>query len=240
MAEIKKGGGTAVADYSNVATEGEKAVERCVKEFGRVDVVINNAGQLKDMTLKKMQVQDFQDVLDTHATGSFRVIKAAWPHFTEQKYGRLVFIGSVASFAGGFGQGNYAAAKGALLGLNGIASTEGHKNNILSNLICTEGITRMNENLVPKQMHNMMRAEYAANAVLALCHKSCPTTGAMYQTEGGTVRRIRVQVSGGLKYDPTKQGLDHVAANWDQTNDFSKGAKYPGEAKRPKIAKAKM
>lgn len=103
------------------------------------------------------------------------------PLMNDQKFGRIVFIGSVAAFYGGFGQGNYAAAKGALMGLNGICAVEGNKNNILSNLICTEGITRMNEELVPKEQHEAMKAEYAANAVLALCHESCPTTGAMYQ-----------------------------------------------------------
>mmetsp|Transcript_53328 Transcript_53328/g.159103 ORF Transcript_53328/g.159103 Transcript_53328/m.159103 type:complete len:288 (-) Transcript_53328:33-896(-) len=234
VAEIRKLGGTAVADYSNVAKEGEKAVERCVQEFGRVDVVISNAGQLVDRTLKKMTVEEFQDVLDTHVTGGFRVMKAAWPHMTEQKYGRLVFIGSVAGFYGGFGQGNYATAKAALSGLNGICAVEGFKNNILSNYICTEGITRMTENLVPKDKHGALKAEYAANAVLALCHESCPSTGAMYQTEGGTVRKLRVQVSSGLSYDPEKQGLDHVAAHWEETEDFSKHF-FPAEHRHPKV-----
>nr|QJU71811.1 peroxisome multifunctional protein [Gambierdiscus polynesiensis] len=237
VAEIRAFGGTALADYSNVAREGEKAVERCVSEFGRVDVVVSNAGQLADRTLKKMTVEDFQDVLDTHATGGFRVMKAAWPHMTEQKYGRLVFIGSVAAFYGGFGQGNYAAAKGALMGLSGICAVEGFKSNILSNLICTEGITRMNENLVPKQHHAAMKAEYAANAVLCLCHESCPSTGAMYQTEGGAVRQLRMQVSSGLRYDPTKDGLDHVAANWEKTGDFAKHS-FPAEQRHPKVQRS--
>jgi len=234
VAEIQAFGGTAVADYSNVAKEGEKAVERCAKEFGRVDVVISNAGQLVDRTLKKMTVEDFQDVLDTHAVGGFRVMKAAMAHMTEQKYGRLVFIGSVAAFYGGFGQGNYAAAKGALMGLNGICAVEGFKNNVLSNLICTEGITRMTENLVPKERHDMLKAEYAANAVLTLCHESCPSTGAMYQTEGGVVRKLRMQVSSGLKYDPSKEGLDYVSAHWEETADFTKHT-FPAEQRHPKV-----
>lgn len=239
VAEIAAFGGKAVADYSNVAKEGEKAVERCVKEFGRLDIVISNAGQLVDRTLKKMTVEDFQDVLDTHATGSFRVLKAAWPVMSEQKYGRIVFIGSVAAFYGGFGQGNYAAAKGALMGLSGIAAVEGHKSNILSNLICTEGITRMTEKLVPKERHELLKPEYAANAVLALCHNSCPSTGAMYQVEGGTIRQLRMQVSSGLRYDPTKEGLDYVAAHWEESGDFSKHF-YPAEHRHPKVQRAKL
>ena len=120
------------------------------------------------------------------------------------------------------------------MGLSGICAVEGHKNNIFSNLICTEGITRMNEELVPKEQHEAMKAEYAANAVLALCHESCPTTGAIYQTEGGTVRKLRMQVSSGLQYDPTQQGLDHVAANWDDTADFTSHF-FPAEQRHPKV-----
>lgn len=238
VAEILKAGGVAVAEYSNVATEGEKAIERCIEEYGRIDILISNAGQLRDRTLKKMTVEEYQDVLNTHAVGGFRVMNAAWPHMLSQEYGRLVFIGSVAAFYGGFGQGNYAAAKGALMGLNGICAVEGFKGGILSNLICTEGITRMTEKLVPKEHHDKMKAEYAANAVLTLCHRTCPTTGAMYQTEGGTVRKLRMQVSSGLKYDPMVQGLDEVAARWAETADFAKHA-FPAEQRHPMV-KAKL
>lgn len=239
VSEIRALGGVAVADYSNVAKEGEKAVEVCVQQFGRVDVVISNAGQLADRTLKKMTVEEFQDVLDTHATGGFRVMKAAWPHMNEQKYGRLVFIGSVAAFYGGFGQGNYAAAKGALMGLSGICAVEGFKSNIFSNLICTEGITRMTENLIPKERHAALKPEYAANAVLALCHQSCPSTGAMYQVEGGAVRQLRVQVSSGLVYDPERQGPDHVAASWEAAGDFRKHS-FPAEQRHPRVRRSRL
>ena len=84
MAEIVAAGGTAVADYSDVGTNGEAAVERCVSEFGGIDVVISNAGQLEDKSLKNMQVESFISVLTTHAVGGFRVMKAAWPYFNEQ------------------------------------------------------------------------------------------------------------------------------------------------------------
>ena len=168
-------------------------------------------------------------------------MKAAWPHFETQKYGRLVFVGSVAWFRGGFGQGNYAAAKGALCGLNGICAVEGFKNNVYSNLICTEGVTRMTENIFPKEIHDQLKPEFAANAVLALCHESCPTTGAMYQTEGDTVRQMRVQAAEGFTYDPSKSdALDTLSANWEKTQDFTKNT-YPAEDTHPKVERrAKM
>ena len=242
VAEIKANGGIAVADYSNVATEGEKAVEHAIKEFGTIHILINNAGQLRDKTLKGMTLEMFTDVLNTHVVGGFRTMKAAWKQMNDQKYGRIVFIGSQAAFWGGFGQGNYSAAKGALVGLNGIAAVEGFKNNVLSNLICTEGITRMTENIVPKERHEAMKAEYAANAVLVLCHEDCPTTGKMYQTEGGQVRKFKVERSRGLLYDPKTQGIDYVMKQWDQTNDFTK-SDFPAENGRhgdPRKARSKM
>lgn len=240
VAEIRGFGGTAVPDYSNVATEGQKAVERCVSEFGKIDVLISNAGQLIDRSLKKMTPEDFQDVLNTHAVGSFRVMKAAWPYMNDSKYGRIVFIGSVAAFYGGFGQSNYAAAKGALMGLNGVCAVEGHKNNVLCNFICTEGITRMTEKLVPKEYHSKLKAEYAANAVLSLAHRSCPTTGAMYQTEGNTVRQLRVQVSDGLNFDPEgSDPLTDVATRLTEAGNFEKHS-FPAEKRHPKVKRSKL
>ena len=130
-----------------------------------------------------------------------------------------------------------AAAKGALAGLSQVCAVEGLKNNVLSNLICTEGITRMNEDLIPQENHEALKPEYAANGVLVLAHDSCPTTGQMYQIEGGTLRKIRVQVSKGLKYDPTTEGLDHVSDNWEDSYDFT-DATAPAEAKHPLIDRA--
>merc|ERR1711862_16390 len=86
VAEIKANGGTAVADYSDVAAEGEKAVQKCLSEFGKIDILISNAGQLVDRSLKKMSVNDFEAVLNTHAIGGFRVMKAAWNHMNDAKY----------------------------------------------------------------------------------------------------------------------------------------------------------
>ena len=260
VAEITAAGGTAVADYSDVATAGEQAVEACVAAFGGIDVLISNAGQLEDRSLKNMTVEEFTSVVTTHAIGGFRAMKGAWPHMNEQKKGRIVFIGSIAAWYGGFGQGNCAsnndralalsphadlrsllptdaAAKGALAGLSQVCAVEGLKNNVLSNLICTEGITRMNEDLIPQENHEALKPEYAANGVLVLAHDSCPTTGQMYQIEGGTLRKIRVQVSKGLKYDPTTEGLDHVSENWEDSYDFT-DATAPAEAKHPLIDRA--
>merc|ERR1719230_342796 len=103
------------------------------------------------------------------------------------------------------------------MGLGQTVAVEGWKNNIISNVICTEGITRMNEKLVPKELHEKLKPEYAANAVVFLCHKSCESSAGVYQVEGGKIIKLRWQASHGLRYDPTQNGLDFVADNWDET-----------------------
>ena len=118
VAEITAAGGTAIADYSDVATAGEQAVEACVAAFGGIDVLISNAGQLEDRSLKNMTVEEFTSVVTTHAIGGFRAMKGAWPHMNEQKKGRIVFIGSIAAWYGGFGQGNCAFSNGRALALS--------------------------------------------------------------------------------------------------------------------------
>lgn len=242
VAEITAAGGVAIADYHNVYQDGEKIVEATVAKFGAVHIVIHNAGQLRDKSFKNMTFEDFQDVVNTHVHGSFKVTKAAWPYMTDQKYGRLVFISSFSGLFGNFGQANYSAAKGALMGLGQTIGIEGWKNNIISNVICTEGITRMNENIVPKEMHDKLKPEYAANAVVSLCHKSCNSSAGVYQVEGGKIIKLRWQASHGLRYDPAQHGLDHVVGNWHQVMEFDDRAFYISDAVHGKKmpAKAKL
>ena len=115
------------------------------------------------------------------------------------------------------------------MGLSNIAAVEGAKNNVTSNLICTEGITRMTKDIVPKKFHNLLKPEYAANAVLVLCHEKCPTTGQMYQTEGGNIRKFRIEVSNSMVFDPEgEEALDHVLHHFVETEDFST-CSYPAE-----------
>jgi NAD(P)-dependent dehydrogenase (short-subunit alcohol dehydrogenase family) len=117
VAQIKAAGGVAAADYHDVASAGAAVVEHALELWGRVDVVIANAGQLEDGTFAKMPVEKFTALLDTHVVGHFNVVQAAWPHFREQGYGRIVVISSESGLHGNFGQTNYAAAKGALMGM---------------------------------------------------------------------------------------------------------------------------
>ena len=122
--EILAKGGKAVANYDNVL-EGEKIVECAMKSFGRCDIVINNAGILRDKSMAKMAKQDWKAVLDVHLEGTFNICHAVWPIMQAQKYGRIVNIGSGAGLYGNFGQANYSSAKMAILGLTNTLAIEG-------------------------------------------------------------------------------------------------------------------
>jgi len=235
VAEIVAKGGKACADYHNVYTHGERIVQTAISNFGAVHILINNAGQLRDRSFKNMTTAEFEDVINTHVVGSFKVTKAAWPHMTKQRYGRLVFISSLSGLLGNFGQANYSAAKGALLGLGQTLAIEGWKSNILSNVICTEGVTRMNEKLIPQELHEKLRPEYSANAVVYLCHRSCESSAGVYQSEGGKIIKLRWQASHGLRYDASQHGLDFVAGHWDETFEFGHRPQYIGDQKHASV-----
>ena len=150
VAEIMTAGGTAVANYSDVASGGGSIVAQAMELWGRVDIVVCNAGQLADGTFAKMKEENFTSLLDTHVVGHFNLVQAAWPIFREQAYGRIVVISSESGMHGNFGQTNYAAAKGALVGMGQTWAMEGFKYGILCNVICTEGYTRMMNDLLPE------------------------------------------------------------------------------------------
>ena len=127
--EIREAGGEAVANYDSV-TDGEKIVQTAIDTYGRVDIVINNAGILRDSSFHKMEDRDWDLVFEVHVRGAYKVTRAAWPHMREQGYGRIVFTASAAGLYGNFGQANYSAAKLALHGLSQTLAMEGHKRNI--------------------------------------------------------------------------------------------------------------
>ena len=147
--EIRAAGGTAVPNYENIATrEGAKAVvDSALREFGRIDVLVNNAGILRDKTLLKMELKNWQAVLDVHLTGTFLCMRAAALHMKEQKSGRIINTTSIAGLLGNFGQANYSAAKAGIYGLTRTASIELQRYGVLVNAVAPIAKTRMTEDL---------------------------------------------------------------------------------------------
>jgi NAD(P)-dependent dehydrogenase (short-subunit alcohol dehydrogenase family) len=196
--EIKAAGGEAVANYDSVATpEGGKAiVQTALDTFERVDIVINNAGILRDAAFKNMDAEKLEPVLDVHLKGAFYVTQAAWASMREQNYGRIVNTSSAAGLFGNFGQTNYGAAKAGLVGLTRVLSVEGAKNNIKANAIAPVAKTRMTEELLGA-MADKLDPSFITPVVAWLAHEDVPVSGEVYSCGGGHVARVFTGVTAG-------------------------------------------
>lgn len=140
--EIEDAGGVAVASYHPVQ-RGDRIVKTAIDTFGRVDILINNAGILRDVTLRNMKQDDWDSVIDVHVHGAYKTTRAAWPYMRKQRYGRIINTSSASGLYGNFGQSNYAAAKMALVGFTKTLAKEGAKYNIISNTLAPAAASRM-------------------------------------------------------------------------------------------------
>jgi NAD(P)-dependent dehydrogenase (short-subunit alcohol dehydrogenase family) len=197
--EIKEGGGEAVANYDSVATPegGQNIIKTAVDTFGRIDIVINNAGILRDTSFKNMTAEQLEPVLDVHLKGAFYVTQPAWAHMRDQGYGRIVNTASGAGIFGNFGQTNYGAAKMGLVGLTRVLAIEGAKYNIKANAIAPVAKTRMTDSILGP-LADKLQPEYVTPVVTFLVHEDCPVTGEVYSVGGGRVARIFVGVTPGI------------------------------------------
>ncbi len=186
VAEIKAAGGEAMANGGSVSDRAgaQSMVDDAMAAWGRVDIVINNAGILRDKSFAKMELDDFQTVLDVHLMGSVNVTRAAWPIMREQNYGRVVVTTSPTGLYGNFGQANYGAAKLGLVGLMNTLKIEGVRNNIHTNTIAPVAATRMTENLMTGDALKALAPELVTPAVIYLCSEEAPN-GVVLQAQGG-------------------------------------------------------
>jgi NAD(P)-dependent dehydrogenase (short-subunit alcohol dehydrogenase family) len=228
VAEIKAAGGQAVANHDSV-TDGGKIVQCALDSFGRVDVVVNNAGILRDKSFHKMEDADWDLVYKVHVEGAYKVTRAAWEHLREQQYGRVIFTASTSGIYGNFGQSNYGMAKLGLYGLTRTLAIEGRKNNILVNAIAPTGGTRMTEGLIPPQVFEQLKPELVSPLVVYLGSRACQDTSGLYEVGGGWVGKVRWERSLGAGFDPrTGFSPEDVAASWKQIGDFA-GAVHPDD-----------
>lgn len=226
VAEIQAAGGTAVASYDSVE-DGDRIVQTALDHFGRVDIVINNAGILRDTSFHKMTEVDWERIYRVHLYGGYRVTRAAWPFLRDQGYGRVIMTGSAAGLYGNFGQANYSSAKLGLLGLAQTLAVEGSKRNIHVNTIAPLAGSRLTETVLPPELVAALKPDYVAPLVAYLCHESCAATGQVFEVGAGWVARVRWQRGRGATF-PLDQALtpEAVAGKWSQIDDFSEPS-YP-------------
>ena len=218
--EIKAAGGEAVADHNSVATPegGEAIVQTAIDTFGRVDIVINNAGILRDKAFHNMEPDLLNPVLDVHLKGAFYVTKPAFVRMREQGYGRIVSTSSAAGVFGNFGQTNYGAAKMGLVGFTRVLGVEGAKFNIKANAIAPLAMTRMTENILGG-LKDKLDPGLVSPLVAFLSHEDCPVTGQLFSVGGGRVAQVFLGETNGY-YNPNLTPED-VQGNWDVITDRS-------------------
>ncbi|KAK4159756.1 hypothetical protein QBC43DRAFT_326504 [Cladorrhinum sp. PSN259] len=220
--EIKAAGGKAVANYDSVEN-GDRIIETAIKAFGRIDILINNAGILRDVSFKNMKDADWDLIFQVHVKGSYKCSRAAWPHFRKQKYGRIINTASAAGLFGNFGQANYSAAKLAMVGFTETLAKEGAKYNIISNVIAPIAASRMTETVMPPDVLAVMKPEWVVPLVAVLVHKNNTSeSGSIFEVGGGHIAKLRWERSSGLllkaddSYTPSA-----VLKKWKKVTDFS-------------------
>jgi NAD(P)-dependent dehydrogenase (short-subunit alcohol dehydrogenase family) len=211
-----------VANYDSVADAAgaENIVKTALEEFGAIHGVVSNAGILRDGTFHKMTAESWDSVLKVHLYGGYNVIRAAWPHFREQSYGRIVVATSTSGLFGNFGQANYSAAKLGLVGLINTLAQEGAKYNIKSNAVAPIAATRMTEDIMPPEILEKLTPEYVAPVVAYLCTEEVPDSASVFIVGGGKVQRTALFQNEGVTFDEVPS-VDDVAAQWSTIDDMS-------------------
>ncbi|KAL6044330.1 Hydroxysteroid 17-beta dehydrogenase 4 [Balamuthia mandrillaris] len=229
--EIQKAGGTAVANYDSVE-HGDKIIKTALDAFGRVDIVINNAGILRDVSFVKMKDSDWDLIYKVHLYGSYSVTKAAWPHMREQGYGRIIMTASAAGIYGNFGQANYSAMKLALLGFANTLAVEGASKNIHVNTIAPVAGTRMTATVMPPELVDALKPEFVTPLVAYLCHEKTESNGGLFEVGAGWVAQLRWERTQGKFIEAARSGEltpEAVRDNWQAITDFS-NATHPSSA----------
>src|ERR1700722_5115030 len=214
VAEITAAGGKAISNGASVTDDAGVAhlIKQTMNSYGRIDILIANAGILRDKSFSKMEIADFNAVMAVHVMGTVKPAKAVWQIMRDQQYGRIVVTTSSTGLYGNFGQTNYGTAKLGLVGFMNTLKLEGAKDNIKVNAICPVAATRMTENLMPPEVVAMLKPEYVTPAVVFLASDDAPT-GVVISAAAGAFSSAQIVESNGVNLGHTATA-DDAAANW--------------------------
>jgi NAD(P)-dependent dehydrogenase (short-subunit alcohol dehydrogenase family) len=214
VSEIRAAGGDAVACTESVATPegGQAIINAALDQYGRIDILVHNAGNVRRGSLKEMTYQDFDAVIDVHLRGAFHVVRPAFPLMCDARYGRIVLTSSIGGLYGNHGVANYAAAKAGLIGLSNVAALEGAADGVLCNVIVPSAVTRMAEGL-DISAYPPMGTELVAPVVGLLAHETCPVTGEILVAIAGRVARAVIAETPGVHRK--SWSIEDVAAQID-------------------------
>ncbi len=239
--EIEATGGRAVASFHGVDTaEGAAEIVRtAIEAFGRLDVVINNAGILRDVSFAKMSLEDWEAVMRVHLDGTMFVSRAAWPHMRQAGYGRIVNTTSAAGLYGNFGQANYAAAKMGIVGLTKTLAQEGKKYDIRANVIAPVAKSRMTETILDAATLEKLEPRLVSPLVAYLASDRCADSGQVYAVGGGYVSRVAVVEGQGTFFAGAELTPEQIAASWEQINDLEEARPFDNAMEAVQVALAK-
>jgi len=221
--EIEAAGGRALPNYDDIATPAgaQSLIDVAIQAFGRVDVLINNAGILRDKTLHKMDPVDFEAVVRVHLLGSAWCSRAVMPVMQQQQYGRIVMTTSAAGLYGNFGQSNYGAAKLGVVGLMNSLKLEGEKFGIRVNTVAPVALTRMTEGVPLGRLLSEATPERVAAGVAFLASEACELTGQILSAGGGYYSTVRIVEGQGVHASPEEVSPEFVADQWAKISDVS-------------------
>jgi NAD(P)-dependent dehydrogenase (short-subunit alcohol dehydrogenase family) len=223
--EIRAFGGEAVASYESVATVpgGENIIRTAVENFGKVDILINNAGIVRDSAFVNMEEDSWDAVMNVHVKGAYCVSRPAFKNMKEHRYGRMVLTVSGAGLFGNFGQANYGAAKMALVGLTNVLRIEGERYGIRVNAVVPNAATRMSEGAMTPEMTARLKTSQVPPTVLYLCSEDCVASGVCINAFGGYVSRSAIMTGVGVIGIETPE---QVRENWERIVSMEHAVSY--------------
>ncbi len=244
VAEIRAAGGRAIANYDSVATGmgAKRIVDAAINEFGRVDALINNAGNMRYKPFEELSEADLNALLSVHLLGTFNVTKAVWPHMKSQNYGRIVFTSSSAGMYGDECYAGYAAAKAGVTGLMNVLAHEGQSHGILCNVLMPNAATRMTDmvstlmdqddieksNALMASIKNSMDPQFSAGLVVYLASEACTSTHQIFSSCGGRIARVFIGTCEGWHgSQENPASAEDVAGHFEEIRDLSNGVHIP-------------